>query len=572
MVAIATALIGWIVWAVLDARGDLNEARQHAVQVKDALLRADRTSANNSLTAAIEAAGRAEERTHGAPLSWVADTPGIGSPLRTVQDMTVVVENLLTDVARPLVSSKLANVFATTGDQQLNVDALRNSTSQFNETAAAAAVIKQQAAAVPDTYLGVVDDARVQLQAQITALTDGMRQAAILSPSLPGILGGNGPRNYLLVFQTNAEARATGGLMGGTAILHADNGTLMPVDSTRNDEMRLDVKPIDLGPEFAANYGRWSAANNWQNANVSPHFPYAAQIWRSIWAQYSGTTVDGVIATDVVTLSYILESTGPITLPSGEVISADNVVDITLNQAYFRFPLEKDIDARKDYLQSISRGVIGALTSQQGSMSNLVEALGRASSEGRLSMWSANADEQADLAKTPLGHTVSPTAAPYANVIVNNGAGSKLDYYLGRDIKYTAGPCEGDTRKSTITVALTNNADEKDYPSYVGGRRTPETYFAGPPGTNRSILTIFTSPGAKFESMTVNGTPAFVLRSNELGHPAFSVPIVLKPHQSVTVTLALTEPTSNGPAIVPIQPLVLPPAVSVDVPTCKASN
>ena len=38
------------------------------------------------------------------------------------------------------------------------------------------------------------------------------------------MLGGDGPRNYLLVFQNNAEIRATGGLPGSWAEVHAEDG------------------------------------------------------------------------------------------------------------------------------------------------------------------------------------------------------------------------------------------------------------------------------------------------------------------------------------------------------------
>ena len=47
---------------------------------------------------------------------------------------------------------------------------------------------------------------------------------------MPALLGGSGPRDYLLVFQNNAELRATGGLPGVMSLIHAENGR---VDITR---------------------------------------------------------------------------------------------------------------------------------------------------------------------------------------------------------------------------------------------------------------------------------------------------------------------------------------------------
>ena len=45
-----------------------------------------------------------------------------------------------------------------------------------------------------------------------------------------------------------------------------------------------------------------------------------------MWKKKSGQQVTGAIAIDPTALSYLLQVTGPATLPDGEVVSADNVV------------------------------------------------------------------------------------------------------------------------------------------------------------------------------------------------------------------------------------------------------
>ena len=51
--------------------------------------------------------------------------------------------------------------------------------------------------------------------------------------------------------------------------------------------------------------------------------------------------------------------------------------------------------------------------------------------------------------------------APYAEVVINNLGGNKMDYYLTRQIEYAADGCDGDTRTSTVTIRLTNTAPDK---------------------------------------------------------------------------------------------------------------
>jgi hypothetical protein len=197
----------------------------------------------------------------------------------------------------------------------------------------------------------------------------------------------------------------------------------------------------------------------------------------------------------------------------------------------------------------------------------LLEALGRGASERRLAVWSANPDEQAVLAGTPLGHTVPETSAPYAGVVVNNLGGNKLDYYLRREIEYTAGSCEGDTRDSTVTVRLTNDLPAGDYTNYVAGMF--DNPVGAPFGANLTDLTLVATQGARLGKVTVNGSPAMNFTGKELGHPVYSVQVPIPMDSSVEIKYDLIEPTTPGKAQVPVQPLVDRPDVELDVPECS---
>lgn len=176
------------------------------------------------------------------------------------------------------------------------------------------------------------------------------------------------------------------------------------------------MQPIDLGPDYTAKWGgRFSPTTDLRNSNFSPHFPFAARIWQSIWRQQSGQTVDGAIATDPVALSYVLSAVGPVHLPDGEEIRYDNVVQLTMSTSYLRFGA--DTDARKQYLQDVASAVVAKMTDKIESPQRLLDALGRAASEGRIAVWSADPTIEAELAATELGHAVPDDAAPYAAVV-----------------------------------------------------------------------------------------------------------------------------------------------------------
>src|SRR5262249_49345072 len=148
--------------------------------------------------------------------------------------------------------------------------------------------------------------------------------------------------------------------LGGFGILRLDNGTPSVDTLAANTELDRPFTPIDLGPEYTEQYAFTNATTDFRNSNLSSHFPYTAQIWKSLWAQQTGMNVDGVIAIDPVALSYVLGAVGPTTMPDGERITKDNVVELTESTAYIRFPTDQT--ARKNYLQDIANEVVKKMT------------------------------------------------------------------------------------------------------------------------------------------------------------------------------------------------------------------
>ncbi len=390
------------------------------------------------------------------------------------------------------------------------------------------------------------------------------------------MMGADGPLTYFMGFQTNAEARGTGGLLGGFGILRFENGTATVDNLGSNRELRPGrYAPIDLGPQFDQQYGNSNATTDFRNSNKSSHFPYAAQIWKSMWAQETGVEVDGVVAIDPVALSYILGVVGPVTLPDGEIVTKDNVVELTESTAYIRFsrgqtPRTTD---RKNYLQDISNAVVEKMAGGVDSPRKLLDALGRAVNEGRIAVWSAVPAEQEVLEKTRLAHAVPDDSAPYAEVVINNLAGNKMDYYLEREIEYVADGCEGDTRMSTVTVRLTNTLTEStlaELPDYMAGTEgiDPALPFTFPKGTMVSSVRLLATKGAEVVSLLSNGERGSFFEATERGRPGFEVQVAIPPGKSGELSFRLSEPTSPGAPRVPIQPLVDNVTPVISVPEC----
>jgi hypothetical protein len=223
-------------------------------------------------------------------------------------------------------------------------------------------------------------------------------------------------------------------------------------------------------------------------------------------------------------------------------------------------------------LQEVASAVVKKMAGPLPAPRKLLDALGRAVSEGRIAVWSAYPPDQELLEQTPLAHTIPQDSAPYAAVIVNNLAGNKMDYYLRREIEYAADGCDGDMRNSTITVKLTNAASaEKPLPEYVGGSPgiSGTLPLKVPSGTMVTSVRVIATEGARLLSVTSNGERTSVFQNVERGHPSFEVQVAIPPGQSGELRFYLSEPTSPGQPRVPIQPLIDNIAPTVSVPACQ---
>jgi hypothetical protein len=578
---IALALVGlfvvlgaWLGFQALSAKSSLEKARDSAQQVKDALINGNTDDATQKAETALAQAQSARSTTHSGLWNVAAGLPFVGGPFKTGQQISDVVAGLSSDILQPAADAGIGlSPSKLYQNGRVDVQLLRQQEPQLVKLSDSATRLDEQAAAIrPAGFMAPLDNARTQLQKQTAEITSLLNNTALAARIGPSMMGADGPRTYLMAFQTNAEARGTGGLLGGFGVLRFNNGKPTVDNVAPNTELDGSAAGLDLGPEFNELYGESRPLTDFRNSNQSAHFPYAAQIWKTMWERQAKVKVDGVIALDPVALSYILGAVGPVTTPDGLQVTQDNVVELTESTAYIKFPKDEDQKARKQYLQDIANAVVKKMTGEVKSPGKLLDALGRAASERRIMVWSAFPAEQEVLEETSLGHVILEDDSPYAQVIVNNFAGGKMDYYLRREIEYVADACDGETRNSTVTVRLTNTAPTGEgLPEYVAGSRglPSDLPFKFPPGTMVSSVRVLATKGADLVNLTSNGERTVPNREAvERGRPSFELFVVIPPGESGELVFQLSEPTVPGEARVPVQPLIDQPMPKVSVPTC----
>ncbi|MEU6411041.1 DUF4012 domain-containing protein [Microbispora sp. NPDC046933] len=538
--------------------------RDHLEATRSALLRlrpGDIGTARSAAAALAEARGHAAEArrlTGGVYWALLTHLPVMGDGAATTRGLAASVADItdvLSQVER-VTAPLLSSGERAPGDLRRALAALDAMAPVLRDGAVRVEAARSRVASTPaSTGLAALDEARDTVLREAARLRGFLSQGADAAALLPPMLGRDGPRRYFLAFETNAEARGTGGLVGAFGVLKADGGRVSVARLSANTGMPASSKPVaDLGPQFVSRYGR-GATTRLSVSNLSPHFPYAAATWTGLWRRQKGQELDGAIATDPVGLSYILGAIGPVKLPSGETVTAGNVVALTEREAYARYP---DRAQRKMYLVRIAGAVSEALTGSLDEPARLLPAFVRMVNERRLNVWSRAEAEQRRLAASPLGGVLPEQRGPYAGLVVNNSAGTKLDYYLDRSLTYQLGPCRPDgMRASRIRIRLTNDVPRGPLPPYVTSRLDePRRPHAA--GSNLLWVSLYAGIGAKATAVRLDGQPISYYAETERSHPVYSKLLEFAPGQSRTLEIDLLEPYSAAAPVVPVQPLVRP--------------
>ena len=407
VVGICAVLAVWLVVRAQQAADALASARDGVAQIRADLVD-NRPAEARELVPVVQAdAARAADITSDPVFALASAIPVLGNTPNAIKVVSQSADDVASDVLPQLVDAGSAldpNVIRTDG-QVFNLAAFEEAGQLLDSSTAALTEVSDELAGIDTAATPArVSDAVTKFQTQVDETLDTTRSAALGASLIPPMLGGDGERRYFLAFQSNNEALGTGGFFGSYGIASADNGEVDVGEiepRSRLDEQRYKTLPLDFGDEYDALYGDDPAS--WAGANMSPHFPYAAQLWLKMWQDRTGDRLDGVITTDPVTLSYLLEATGPITLKDGRKITADNVVAFTESEAYALF--ENDTD-RDQYLQEMSETALEAVLSGRADPYALVQALGKAAGERRLLIYSDHEDEQATLAGTAVGGVV----------------------------------------------------------------------------------------------------------------------------------------------------------------------
>lgn len=550
------------------ARSELEKVRSGVDALRLQVSAGQLPAARKTATEVATHASRARTLTSGPVWALAADLPGGGEPLETLRGVAIVANDLGSGVLPHLVKAteQLNPVTLRRPDGGIDLAPLAALAPDLRTQSARVSSATKRLAALPaSTWLASADAARASVLQKLTSLGRTIHSAEVAARVAPPMLGGDGVRRYLVAFETEAELRGLGGLPGAFAIVKADRGRLSFERFESDTTLVRTPSRLRLGSNFDNLYHGADATADYLDSDVSPHFPYAAQIWAAMWLRHSGERLDGALAVDPTALSYLLAVSGPAALSDGTQVTAANVVSLTQQQVYARFP-SPDQAARKAYQLAIAKAVSSRLLARTGSTTALLKAAGRAATEHRLLVWSADPALERALGETSLAGTVASSAIPLTGLSINNAGGNKLDYYLHMAMTWQRSGC-GATRHVTVTIKATNAAPA-GLPAYVTGI-TARRGYPPRPGDNVLLLGVYATAGADFTSVSLDGKAFSAATGIELGHPVYTLTVPLPRGRQRTIVVHLVEPDYPGTPTVLRQPMVNPMSVTVVTSMCS---
>jgi len=556
VLAVVLVVGTWVGTRAWMAKGEIQQAQKLVTTLKDQVASGKYTGLTDQYVEIRRHTAKARSLTDDPLWSMAEHVPLLGPNLAAMRDLSAVVDDAMR-VSEPLVrlAGQLNPAALAPKDGKVPLEPFIAAASDVPAAADSFAGLSKRLHAVRTAgTLRQLRDAQAQLSKVVDSAATALAEAVPMVRVLPGALGADGPRTYVVMFQNSAELRSLGGTALYFAEISIDHGAISltrVVPAGGGNFANHDASVIPVPDGFEAIYER-SLGRFIANATLRPSSVTAAQIVQAEWAATFGKKVDGVLSIDGGALGLLLKAVGPITLSTGDVVNADNVVSLLLNGVYERYNSKDLVADDRDQNTIFSETLaltFGRLSSGQFDPVALFSAVQSAADGQRLSLWFADETEQAALAKASVtAHDLPQSTATQdvVGVYLNDQVGSKLNYYLGTTLTTGSAVCRSDGRQvHRLTLAMTNRLQPEAVDALslsISGIAYPRLGLAK--GVQRLLLFFYLPPGASLVSASTDGVPVAASGTHDSGRAVQSVLVDVPPGatSAVTVDILMGDP------------------------------
>lgn len=495
----AVAYTAWLSWRV---QGSLSDAEDSATALQQALDDRD-TSARDAAVADLrENAADAMDRTDGPWWGALTHVPVLGDDATGVRALSESLDTVARDGVEPLTTT-MDRLDSVTAGGRIDVDVVRDLQQPVDEASRAFSRADASVSGLDSSgYAGPLRSRFDRYVDLVHGAARSLTSAETATEVLPTMVGADGPRDYLLIFQNNAEIRATGGMPGSWARVHAEDGKLSLVQQGTASEFPHVSKPaLPLTAAEKHVYGN-ELGTYWQDAGFTPDFPRAAELWNARWQQrFPGVPLDGILALDPVSMSYLLEGTGPVKTAGG-TLTSDNVVATLLSKPY----LELEPEQQDVVFQTTAKAIFDAATGDLASPVAFVQGLDRAAREGRFLVAPFDPEVKDVLTGTRVEGALpgDDGETPHVDIGISDATQSKMSYYLRYWSDVRAAGCDDGVQALSGSMTVNQRitpAEALELPVSVTG---PGGY-GFKRGVQLLLIRLYGPYGGTIDGVTLNG-------------------------------------------------------------------
>jgi hypothetical protein len=288
-----------------------------------------------------------------------------------------------------------------------------------------------------------------------------------LLKKIPDLLGIQNVRRYLVLFQNDAEMRATGGFLTGYGIFKIEKGKIQV--ETSEDIYKLDAAKNKNYPAPSPILKYHLNVNNFQirDSNLSPDYilsmkQFEQMVKESVpgFPQY-----DGIIAVDTHVLVSTIKILGDFNI-SGRTYSADNDKRCDCPKVIYELedyatkPVAYIRDERKDIigtlLYQIMQRALGVSPSKY--WGNLAQTFLTEAQEKHILFYFHDADAQKGIDKLNLSGRIMPYDGDYLMINDVNFAGAKSNIFVKQYVKQDIKKQSDGSLETTLTIDYKNPA------------------------------------------------------------------------------------------------------------------
>lgn len=561
-------------WSARATRADLLAASASAQRLQVAVAAQDAGGAHQSLKSLQRELADAHDRTDG-PL-WGLGTvlPMVGDDVNAVRTVAAVGDDLSAGTLGDLVDMSDSGLRdrLVPRDGRIDIGAVE---SLAPVVARAHRSLRDASGRLAESDSGSltrwVGPAYDALQRKVAQTDLSVATADRAVRVLPTMLGKDGPRTYLVLFDNNAEIRATGGLPGAFAVLKANHGHLSLVRQGAPAEVGPFTKPVLQQSPAERKIYYSQIAEYFQDTNFTPEFPRTAELIREMWKRTEHQSLDGVFSVDTVSLAYLLRSTGPVDV-GGVRLTPANATEELLSNVYFRLSKGNEQNA---FFAQVARTVFDKLVTGVRSPTELISALGQSSREGRLFVHDFDPEVQGVLSGSTVAGELEggDPRVPQVGVYLNDATGSKMSYYLRTDVGLKAESCAAGQQQLDALADLTYTRNSPPV-SQLNEFITGDGSFGTVKGEQLVLVRIYGPKDGELTNFRVAGKRVAPTTVDDRRRPVSTIVVQLRRSQTVRVSWRVRSAHDQGrPARLSVSPGLNPkPAVRLVPSACKGDG